>query len=172
MRLTQDYDVRSVHRDSAGQERFRAIAGNYYKGSHGVGICFDLTNEKTFENLPLWLTEIEQHADCKPHLVLIGTKTDLKKKRVITRAKAEEFAAAHNMLYIETSAKTSLNVVETFEMITRQLLKEYVSTRLPRSFCFALNPSARLLLTFSSYACRFSQPWNQLASQIVTEHTC
>jgi GTPase SAR1 family protein len=29
--------------DTAGQERFRTITSSYYRGAHGIFICFDLT---------------------------------------------------------------------------------------------------------------------------------
>ena len=111
-------------RDSAGQERFRAIAGNYYKGSHGLCVCFDLTNAKSFESLPSWLKEMEQHTDGDPKLLLIGTKVDLSKKRAVLKDIAKQFADQHGMMYIETSAKDCINVQESFETITRQLLNE------------------------------------------------
>lgn len=34
--------------DTAGQERFRQIARIYYRDTHGILICFDITNEDSF----------------------------------------------------------------------------------------------------------------------------
>ena len=35
--------------DTAGQEKFRAIARNYYKGSDGILLLYDITDRVTFE---------------------------------------------------------------------------------------------------------------------------
>lgn len=40
--------------DTAGQERFRTITQSYYKGAQGVVLCYDCTNEKSFENVMHW----------------------------------------------------------------------------------------------------------------------
>lgn len=37
--------------DTAGQEKYRAIASTYYKGASGVLIVYDITNRKTFDNV-------------------------------------------------------------------------------------------------------------------------
>lgn len=37
--------------DTAGQERYQAVAKQYYKGTFGVIVVYDVTREKTFQNL-------------------------------------------------------------------------------------------------------------------------
>ena len=37
--------------DTAGQEKYRSIIKNYFKGSNGVFVFFDLTNKNSFDNL-------------------------------------------------------------------------------------------------------------------------
>lgn len=110
--------------DAAGQERFRAISRSYYRGAHGVGIVFDLTEKKTFESVDeSWLEEIMEN-DCAavPHL-LIGAKCDLE-GRCVSEMEASSFAELHGMRYIEASAKTAENVTEAFVTITKQIYEE------------------------------------------------
>ena len=45
--------------DTAGQERFRSITGSYYRGSHGVIIVYDITNQESFNNVEVWLDHLE-----------------------------------------------------------------------------------------------------------------
>ena len=49
-------------RDTAGQERFRTITTAYYRGAMGIMLVYDITNEKTFENIKNWIRNIEEHA--------------------------------------------------------------------------------------------------------------
>ena len=37
--------------DTAGQEKYRAIASTYYKGAAGVMIVYDVTQRKSFEHV-------------------------------------------------------------------------------------------------------------------------
>jgi GTPase SAR1 family protein len=36
--------------DTAGQERFRSITTIYYRGAQGIMVCFDVTDEKSFNS--------------------------------------------------------------------------------------------------------------------------
>ena len=45
----------------------------------------------------------------------------MEKDRKITFEMGKQFASKHNLTYIETSAKTQLNVNETFEAIARDV---------------------------------------------------
>ena len=37
--------------DTAGQERFRTITTAYYRGAMGIMLVYDITNEKSFDNI-------------------------------------------------------------------------------------------------------------------------
>ena len=108
--------------DTAGQERFKNIIASYYRGAHGILLIFDVTDKDSFKNLSNWLIEIEKNASKNVLKVLIGNKTDLEEKRVITYNQGKEFADTYGLKYIETSAKTKLNVNEAFETLGRELM--------------------------------------------------
>ena len=48
--------------DTAGQERFRNIVSSYYRGVHGVVIMYDVTNRESFDNIPMWYSEVLKYA--------------------------------------------------------------------------------------------------------------
>lgn len=37
--------------DTAGQERFHTITTSYYRGAMGIMLVYDISNEKSFENI-------------------------------------------------------------------------------------------------------------------------
>jgi small GTP-binding protein len=100
--------------DTAGQESFRSIARSYYRDASGALLVFDVTRRETFTHLERWLQETRQFASQQICITLVGNKTDLNKKRAITRAEAEQFAKEFDLVYIETSAKTADGVDEAF----------------------------------------------------------
>ena len=109
--------------DTAGQERFKNIIASYYRGAHGILLIYDVTDKESFKNLSNWLIEIEKNASKNVLKVLIGNKTDLEEKRVITYNQGKEFADSYGLKYIETSAKKNLNVNEAFETLGRELMQ-------------------------------------------------
>ena len=109
--------------DTAGQERFKNIIASYYRGAHGILLLYDVTDKDSFKNLNNWLIEIEKNANKNVLKILIGNKTDLEDKRVISYNQGKEFADNYGLKFIETSAKKNLNVNEAFETLGRELMK-------------------------------------------------
>lgn len=72
--------------DTAGQERFRTITATYYRGAHGVLVVFDVTEPHTFLNVKKWLSEISNHCDDVPR-VLVGNKLDAPNRVVDQKGK-------------------------------------------------------------------------------------
>ena len=118
--------------DTAGQERFKNIISSYYKGAHGILLLFDVTEKESFKNLSNWLIEIEKNASKNVLKVLIGNKTDLEDKRVITYNQGKQFADTYGLKYIETSAKKNMNVTEAFETLGREIMAANVEKKISK----------------------------------------
>ncbi|KAJ8343013.1 hypothetical protein SKAU_G00329410 [Synaphobranchus kaupii] len=110
--------------DTAGQERFKSITQSYYRSANALILTYDITCEDSFRCLPEWLREIERYASNTVVTVLVGNKIDLLEKREVSRQRAEEFADAWRMCYLETSAKESDNVEKLFFDLACELIHE------------------------------------------------
>ena len=100
--------------DTAGQESFRSITRSYYRGAAGALLVYDITRRDTFEHLTTWLKDALENSNPHMAIILIGNKLDLEAKRVVSTEEGERFARAHNLIFLETSAKTAHNVEEAF----------------------------------------------------------
>eukprot|EP00762_Andalucia_godoyi_P001902 ANDGO_06027.mRNA.1 Ras-related protein RABD2a len=100
--------------DTAGQETFRSISRAYYRGAHGVMIVFDVTDERSFENVESWIQTVDVYAPNDVCRVLVGTKADFEDRRVVDYDRASKFAKERGIAYFETSALTGLNVEQAF----------------------------------------------------------
>lgn len=109
--------------DTAGQERFRTITTAYYRGAMGILLVYDITKEKSFQNVDGWIRNISAHAAPDVVVMLVGNKSDLESKRAVPRAQAEALARENGMEHMETSAKDASNVEEVFQRCT-QLVRQ------------------------------------------------
>ncbi|GAM23534.1 hypothetical protein SAMD00019534_067090 [Acytostelium subglobosum LB1] len=123
MELDSAYKIKLEIWDTAGQESFRSITNNYYRGAHIALLVYDITNRQTFQFLGSWLEEITHMSSANIVTLLIGNKCDSNERRVVTHEEGARFARENNILFIETSAKDSTNVEKAFEEATRKVVK-------------------------------------------------
>ena len=98
--------------DTAGEKSFRAITRSYFRGAAGCVLMYDVTNRNSFLHLDTWLEDICRQMSPNTTIMLVGNKNDLgDAKRAVTTEEGQEFAQAHGLLFIETSA-TNFGVVE------------------------------------------------------------
>ena len=98
--------------DTAGQERFFSITSQYFRGSDGCFIVYDITNQNSFEKIDKWVGALKRECAEKISIVLIGNKCDLEEKRVITKNMGMEKAKTLQCPFFETSALSNCNIDE------------------------------------------------------------
>ncbi|KAK9390388.1 ras family-domain-containing protein [Lipomyces mesembrius] len=107
--------------DTAGQERFRTITTAYYRGAMGILLVYDVTDEKSFNNIRNWFSNVEQHASEGVNKLLIGNKCDWEEKRAVSTEQGKVLANELGIPFIEASAKANINVEEAFVSLARQI---------------------------------------------------
>ena len=72
-------------------------------------VVYDISLEKTFQKIPMWLKDVDKFAhDCKIR-TLIGNKADKKEDRMILKDRALAFSKSNNINeFLETSAKVKI----------------------------------------------------------------
>ncbi|XP_077931087.1 ras-related protein Rab-26 isoform X9 [Halichoerus grypus] len=115
--------------DTAGQERFRSVTHAYYRDAHALLLLYDVTNKASFDNIQAWLTEIQEYAQHDVVLMLLGNKVDSAQERAVKREDGEKLAKEYGLPFMETSAKTGLNVDLAFTAIAKELKQR--STKAP-----------------------------------------
>lgn len=110
--------------DTAGQERFYTITSTYYRGAMGIMLVYDVTDGKSFDSIGKWLRNIDENANEDVVKMIIGNKCDLEDKRVIPAERGQDVAKHHGIPFIETSAKTNVNIKRAFDDITSRILEK------------------------------------------------
>ena len=108
--------------DTAGQDRFRAITKNYYKGANGIILIYDVTNLQTYENVKNWITQIREETNPNVVIYLAGNKIDIpEEERVVKTEEGKEIADEYKLQFKETSAKDGINVNEVFQELVEKI---------------------------------------------------
>jgi GTPase SAR1 family protein len=86
----------------------------YYRGASAAIVVFDITKKDSFNGAKSWVKELQRRGD--PHVViaLAGNKADMESKRKVQTEEAQQYAKESEIIYMETSAKTALNVRNLF----------------------------------------------------------
>ena len=111
--------------DTAGQDRFRSITKNYYKGAHGIILIYDITENKSFENVKNWMNQIKEEVPDKVTIVLVGNKKDDEEHRKVTTEQGESMAKEFGVMFFECSAKTGENIDGIFNDLVKKVVENF-----------------------------------------------
>ena len=119
-----DYHLRMW--DTSGQERFSKLINSYYRNLTSAIIMFDLTRYDSFCAVERWHNEIMDKLDTKykPYftIMLVGNKSDLTQKRVITYSECIQLATKLGCTYIEISVKNCINTKQIVKFMVRDII--------------------------------------------------
>ena len=110
--------------DTAGHERFRAIAKNYYKGADGIILIYDVSNIDSFNGIKTWIQSIKDNIDFdKIGLVVVENKSDLPdNEKKITDEMREKMEEDIGLEILIASAKDNINVIESFDLLVDKMM--------------------------------------------------
>ena len=111
--------------DTAGEERMKTMTYSYYRGCHVILVVFDVTERKSFQNVTTWVECIDKFAKSNVLRILVGNKTDLEDKRIISKEEGKKLAEENGLKYYEISALTITGLREMFEDIAKEYVQIY-----------------------------------------------
>eukprot|EP00455_Lapot_gusevi_P043026 TRINITY_DN5188_c0_g1_i1.p2 TRINITY_DN5188_c0_g1~~TRINITY_DN5188_c0_g1_i1.p2 ORF type:complete len:123 (+),score=45.71 TRINITY_DN5188_c0_g1_i1:105-473(+) len=98
-------------------------------------IVYDVGNDQSFENVNMWLSEIEHYTSTQESAnmvkFLVGNKNDIpSSKKMVPSDTAQQFADSRGMKFFETSAKTAANVEQAFVRLVYQVREKMSQNQL------------------------------------------
>ena len=118
--------------DTAGQDRFRAITKNYYKGANGIILIYDVTDVQTFQNVKNWINQIKEEANPDVLVYLVGNKIDVQEEeKVVKTEEGQKMAEEYKLPFSEASAKEGINIDEIFQELLEKIDEAYTKSETP-----------------------------------------
>ena len=112
--------------DTCGQEIYQSLISNFYRNSSLAIMVYAINDKASFENLDIWLKDLNKDASPDIKTILIGNKCDLESERKIKKFVAETYAKDFGFLnFFETSAKTGFNSQKVFINSALILYEDY-----------------------------------------------
>jgi small GTP-binding protein len=110
--------------DTAGQEKYQDLSGQYYRDAQAAMIVFDVTRQETLNSCQSWLDRIRKVVEFCP-VILVGNKMDGlgfgdEKREILKRA--EEFAEEKNIPCFKTSAVNGEGLEEAFSVLCQMAI--------------------------------------------------
>ncbi|KPP60031.1 ras-related protein Rab-37-like [Scleropages formosus] len=106
--------------DTAGQERFRSVTHAYYRDAQALLLLYDITSKSSFDNIRRHKSKgLIMH-------VVVSMQSDMVHERVIKQEEGQKLAREYGVPFMETSAKTGVNVELAFLAVAKEL-KQRVS---------------------------------------------
>ena len=102
--------------DTSGQERYKAIAPNYFKGAHIVLFIYDVGSPESERSLLSWIDEVTGKNPFEFVGFLVGNKADNAPEETYQISKTiQEVIDKKEYTHFFASAKTGFNVEEVFQ---------------------------------------------------------
>lgn len=122
---SEEMEVTMLVWDIMGQKGFRELLQEaYFFGAQGLIAVCDVTNKFSFDEVGDWISSAFDITGEIP-VALIANKYDLKDNSEFSLEDLQEFAKKYkNHIVLPASAKTGLNVEETFKHLGTEIMKK------------------------------------------------
>lgn len=126
-----DVEIKLQIWDTAGQEKYKSITQNFYKGANGILVVFDLTDMLTFESVSNWLRQIKSQIGDNVSQLIVANKADLVKERVVSKDQIQALCKEVGVECLEVSAKSGEGVTEAFMTISKDIKDRFFPNARP-----------------------------------------
>lgn len=116
--------------DTAGQEEYSAMRDQYMRTGQGFLLVYSITSRSSFDEIASFREQIlrVKDKDFVP-MVIVGNKVDLENERMVSTVEGRDLAKSFNVPFMETSAKTRINVEDSFFELVRCIKKERLDSQ-------------------------------------------
>lgn len=115
--------------DTAGQEQYRSLGTMYYRGAHAAIVVYDVTKQKTFDDIKSWIDDFRSINDSTYFICVVGNKNDLESE--VKQDDAIKSLSVNKINYdcfILTSARTGSGIDDLINETASRINKLYTQS--------------------------------------------
>ena len=109
--------------DTSGYERYRPLTKIFISNADIIVLVYDITNKESFFELDFWVDTVFKKTGPEIFFILVGNKSDLYEKEVITEEDGKNYARIIKAKFVYTSAKLDHHQWNDF---FESALKDYI----------------------------------------------
>ena len=108
--------------DTVGQERYKSLTRQYFRGADCAIIVYDITNNDSFNCLEKdYISQVKEKCDQDDMcIMLVGNKNDLQSQRKISKDDGNNLANKHGCNFCEVSANSGSHIYPLFRACAQQ----------------------------------------------------
>ncbi|KAJ3051290.1 Ras GTPase ras2 [Rhizophlyctis rosea] len=115
--------------DTAGQEEYTALRDQWIRDGEGFLLVYSITSRSTYDRVERFRDQIARVKDTdRVPLMLVGNKCDKVAEREVSKEEGIYLARRIKCEFIETSAKTCVNVERAFYQVVRMIRQQKYGT--------------------------------------------
>ena len=112
--------------DTCGQEGYRSLVQNFYRGTALAILVYAINDMKSFNDVGTWVKQLKAYSSPDVKMFLVGNKNDLVNERKIQEEEGRKWSRELGFYcFYETSAKTGFNSKEVFIKAVKLLYINY-----------------------------------------------
>ena len=113
--------------DTAGQEQYRSVNKLLMKNTQIALVVYDITNEKSFNELNYWINLVKDNNKEKEIIFgIAANKSDLFENQIVSREKGKKFADDNSYLFFETSAMDYKSIDNAFNKLCEAFVNKFL----------------------------------------------
>jgi len=113
--------------DTVSQEKYLSISRLFYQGTQILILVYDVTNEKSFDDLDFWKNSFFENCGNDDVIIgVAGNKEDLFLEKIINEKEGKEYSKKINATFAQLSAKTNKKGIADFIL---ELTKQYLNKK-------------------------------------------
>jgi len=110
--------------DTAGTNEYSAMRDQYMRSGQGFLLIYSVTSRQSFDKISQLRESIKRVKDEDfPSILIVGNKCDLESYREVYITEGQELAQLCGCPFLEASAKSRINIEESFYGLVREIRK-------------------------------------------------